>query len=146
MAMMDAEAVFIDTNVLIYAAVEESPFCLRARGNLKRLERSSTELWISRQIIREFLAQMTRAPHPDFTPKDLLATLRNFEGRFCIAEDQALVTEQLVFLLEHVRAGGKQIHDANIVATMLTYNIPQLLTYNVDDFRRFSGLIQVISE
>ena len=81
-------------------------------------------------------------PRPDFSPKDLFSTLRNFEGRCCIAEDQALVTEQLVFLLEHVPTVGKQIHDANIVATMLAFDIPQLVTYNLDDFRRFSGFIK----
>lgn len=34
-----------------------------------------------------------------------------------------------------------QIHDANIVATMKTYNINKLLTYNIDDFKRFSSII-----
>lgn len=141
--MTGAESVFVDTNVLIYAAVAESPFCLRARGALKRLERSSAELWISRQIILEFLAQMTRAPRPDFSSSQLLSTLRDFEGRFCIAEDQPLFTEQLVLLLSHVPTGGKQVHDANIVATMLAYGIPRILTFNVDDFRRFAAFVQV---
>ena len=146
MATTVGSAVFVDTNVLVFAAVVESPFCLRARGAIKRLERSSAELWISRQVIREFLAQMTRAPRADFSPKDLFSTLRNFEGRFCIAEDQALVTEQLVFLLEHVPTGGKQIHDANIVATMLAYHIPKILTFNVSDFQRFAGFVELSSE
>lgn len=44
MGMTGAESVFVDTNVLVYAAVAESPFCLRARGALKLLERSSAEL------------------------------------------------------------------------------------------------------
>ena len=41
--------------------------------------------------------------------------------------------------------GGKQIHDANIVATMLAYNIPCLLTHNVKDFKRFEGIIEIVS-
>ena len=41
--------------------------------------------------------------------------------------------------------GGKQIHDANVVATMLASGIPALLTHNVSDFDRFRNLIQVIS-
>jgi len=46
--------------------------------------------------------------------------------------------------MEQITIGGKQVHDANIVATMLVYGIPQLLTHNPSDFARFSGLISVL--
>ncbi|MEH2170887.1 MAG: hypothetical protein V7K41_30400 [Nostoc sp.] len=46
--------------------------------------------------------------------------------------------------MEEIFSGGKQVHDANIVATMLVYGIPQLLTHNTSDFARFSGLITVL--
>ena len=39
---------------------------------------------------------------------------------------------------------GKQIHDTNIVATMLVNNVNYLFTHNVADFKRFSHLIDVI--
>jgi len=39
---------------------------------------------------------------------------------------------------------GKQIHDANIVATMLVHHIPALLTTITEDFKRFSHLITVL--
>ena len=32
---------------------------------------------------------------------------------------------------------GKQVHDANIVATMLAHGVGRLLTFNVADFQRF---------
>ena len=35
--------------------------------------------------------------------------------------------------------------NANIVATMLAYDIPQLVTFNVDDFRRFAGFVDVVN-
>lgn len=143
--MMDARAVFIDTNVLVYASVVESPFCLRARGLLKQLESGASDLWVSRQVIREFLAQLTRAPQPAFADRDLLAALSDFEHRYCVAEDHALVTHQLVLLMSQVPTGGKQIHDANIVATMLAYDIPRLVTFNVEDFRRFVGFVDVVN-
>ena len=40
---------------------------------------------------------------------------------------------------------GKQVHDANIVATMLAHGIDMLLTLNVDDFKRFEDKITLIS-
>ena len=39
--------------------------------------------------------------------------------------------------------GGKQVHDANIVATMLVYGIPCLLTHNARDFERFGDMVTV---
>ncbi len=38
---------------------------------------------------------------------------------------------------------GKQIHDANIVATMMAHGIRTLLTDNVSDFARWGHVIDV---
>ena len=42
------------------------------------------------------------------------------------------------------RSGGKQVHDANIVATMRVHSVPRLLTHNVRDFARFGAVIEVV--
>src|SRR5437773_9652179 len=39
---------------------------------------------------------------------------------------------------------GKQVHDANIVATMLGHGLDHILTHNTADFERFRGLIDVV--
>ena len=39
---------------------------------------------------------------------------------------------------------GRQVHDANIVATMLAHGENRLLTFNGADFRRFVRLIEVV--
>ena len=43
----------------------------------------------------------------------------------------------LVGLCRDVVVAGKQVHDANIVATMMAHGERQLLTFNGSDFRRF---------
>ena len=45
---------------------------------------------------------------------------------------------------EVCRSGGKQIHDANIVATMLAYGERRLLTLNARDFRRYTDRIELV--
>ncbi|MEX0641079.1 MAG: hypothetical protein WD468_00180 [Pirellulales bacterium] len=35
---------------------------------------------------------------------------------------------------------GKPAHDARLVAAMTRHSITHILTFNVDDFRRFSGI------
>lgn len=51
---------------------------------------------------------------------------RTLERHYFVAEDLPLVAEQLYFLLGHVPTGGKQVHDANIVATMIAYDVRTL--------------------
>lgn len=41
--------------------------------------------------------------------------------------------------------GGKQVHDANLVATMHAYGIDHLLTLNAADFRRFEPRIALLT-
>jgi predicted nucleic acid-binding protein len=41
--------------------------------------------------------------------------------------------------------GGRQVHDANVVATILAHGELRLLTFNEADFRRFAGLIEVVT-
>ena len=47
-------------------------------------------------------------------------------------------------LCPHFSFGGRQVHDANIVATMLAHGERRLLTFNEADFRRFDSLIDIV--
>ena len=89
--------------------------------------------------MREYLAALSR-PQPysqPVAPAQLVRDVRYFERNFRIFEDSPDVTAQLLSLLQ-------QIHDANIVATMLVYGVQRLLTNNVDDFNRYAGLITIV--
>jgi len=46
-------------------------------------------------------------------------------------------------LVKKYSVSGKQIHDANHVAAMLTHGISHVLTLDERDFRRYEGLIIV---
>jgi predicted nucleic acid-binding protein len=71
--------------------------------------------------------------------------VEQFRKCFEVADDTPIVTEQLIKLLDDFKVGGKQVHDANIVATMLAYDIPYLLTHNIKDFQRFENIIRIES-
>ncbi|MFA5982398.1 MAG: hypothetical protein WC782_00100 [Methylococcaceae bacterium] len=64
-------------------------------------------------------------------------------AQFEVADDTAAVTNQLLELMGNYPIGGKQVHDANIVVTMLVYDIPCLLTHNARDFERFGDIVTV---
>lgn len=144
MATMDAEALFVDTNILIYANVLETPWHEPALAAIQSAHQAGRLLWISRQVIREYLVTMTRPQNFENLSKDtVLEQISRFIARFQVADDTTAVTGQLIRLLREIKIGGKQVHDANIIATMLAYNIPCLLTHNVKDFERFGKVIRI---
>ena len=51
----------------------------------------------------------------------------------------------LFSLCRGVRVAGRQIHDANIVATMLAHGERRLLTFNQRDFRRYGARIDLVN-
>ena len=55
------------------------------------------------------------------------------------------VMDTLTSLCREVPVGGKQVHDANIVATMLAHGERRLLTFNVKDFRRFGQRVELVA-
>ncbi|MGH2351783.1 MAG: type II toxin-antitoxin system VapC family toxin [Chloroflexota bacterium] len=136
----------MDTNILVYATVPEAPRHQEAAEAIERLDAAGLELWISRQVLREFLATLTR-PQTFGEPPPLahvIAAVQSFESQFHVADEDASVTQQLTALIQQVTVGGKQIHDANIVATMQVHGVTHLLTANPTDFRRFAHLITVV--
>jgi len=142
--MDDKNSLFIDTNILVYANVVETPFHQQALATINAAHDSGRTIWISRQVIREYLVTLTRPQAFDNLPKaTVLEQVNQFIERFQVADDTAEVTEQLTKLMNDFKIGGKQVHDSNIVATMRAYDISCLLTHNVKDFRRFGEIIKI---
>lgn len=147
MATTVAEAaVFVDTNVLIYASRSPSAFHGQATARVEALRASGAPLWISRQIMREYLAAVTR-PQGVVVPASptalALADVERFSRVFSVADEDGAVTDRLAELLARFPTAGRQVHDANIVATMLVNGVGRLLTANTADFARFSPVIDL---
>jgi len=142
----EGNQVFLNTNVLVFANAIEAPLHDIALKAIETRYNTGVELWISRQILREYLVTFSR-PQKFLNPRPIstvIERVRFFQSRFHIVEDNLYVTERLLALMQQFAIGGKQVHDANIVATMLAYNITSLLTNNTGDFARFSQLITVL--
>ena len=146
MATTGVDTYLIDTNILMFANLPSHPLQAVAAGRLVALEAAGAEMWVSRQILREYLAGMTR-PRTytgSTTMAALVADIQRFERTFRLAEDNSAITARLLALVSTVNVFGRQIHDANIVATMLEHGVQNLLTDNTADFARFGGLISVM--
>jgi len=138
--------VFADTGVLLRATIASAPLHKEAKALLLAHGNGDGEIWISRQVLREMLVNLTR-PQSWMEPLPIERVLEiadTAQTLYHIADDTTGVTTHLLALLKAYPTGGKQVHDANIVATMLAYGIDTLLTHNVDDFERFENVITVV--
>ncbi len=137
---------FLDTNVLVRAQYVTAPSHAIARDRIQQAGQSGEALRISRQIVREYLATVTRPQSwsPASSMNVALAQIAEFEANFEILEDGPRVAERLVMLCREVPLGGRQIHDANIVATMLAHGERRLMTFNAADFRRYGERIELV--
>ena len=137
---------FINTNVLIKARFLEALDHDIARERLSSALQECEPLKISRQLVCEYLAVVTRRQslRAAITREEAIEDARQLLGSFEVLEDGPIVTESLLSLCREVSVGGQQIHDANIVATMLVHGERRLLTFSISDFRRFEGRIELM--
>ena len=136
---------FVDTNVLVAARFLTAPDHRAARAALERLG-DREPLRLSRQVLREYLAVVTRPQawtRPLAMP-DALDDVHRLSSALEVLEGGSRVMDVLVELCGAVQVGGKQVHDANIVATMLAHGERRLLTLNTSDFRRYGGRIELV--
>ena len=138
---------FIDTNVLVNSRVHSAPHHSLARDALEHASQINESLRISRQVVREYVATLTRPQlwAVSVTREEAIDDAARFLDSFEVLEDGPLVSNTLIALCREVSVGGRQIHDANIVATMLAHNERRLLTFNTRDFQRYGDRIELVA-
>jgi len=142
---MDAETIFIDTNILVYATDDESPFQAKSLGMLKQLMADGIDFAISPQIVREYLVVLTRGLSPDDPARSAaLHNVRKFLEVFTLLDENSESVARLQTIMEESAVGGKRIHDANIVAVMQAHGVKRLLTHNLDDFKKYDQWIAIM--
>lgn len=114
---------FIDTNLLVYSSGINLNLCQKSRQLLTSLYDKFDYLAISPQIIREFLVVVTHpltSERPFSTPEATRCIEKFIETLVVLPENEAVV-EKLFQLISRYNIIGKRIHDANIVALMLSH-------------------------
>jgi predicted nucleic acid-binding protein len=137
----------LDTNVLLAATDEGRAQHDQALGIVNDWPGRGTTLYTSGQIMREYLAVATRPAEQNglgLTLADALANVRAFRARTSLLAEDGKVADRLLALLDDVACGGRQIHDANLVATMLVHGIDTIVTINLADFTRFERRVRLV--
>lgn len=146
-ATMVADRALLDTNVLLAATDEGRPDHVAALSVLNEWPTGGTVLYTSGQIVREYLSVATRLIKLNglgLSRPDAIANARTLRGRLGLLGESHKVNDRLLELLDDIDCTGKQVHDANVVATMLVHGIDTLVTLNRSDFARFEALVDVV--
>ena len=139
--------VMLDTNVLLAATDEGRAEHDDALRILNDWPGGATTLYTSVQILREYLAVATRPAGKNglgLKLAEALGNARAIRERTTLLAEDARVADRLLGLLDDVACGGRQVDDANVVATMLAHGVEAVVTMNLDDFGRFGQFVSLI--
>lgn len=140
-------SVMLDTCVLLAATDEGRDEHASALRILNEWPGIGVTLYASGQIFREYLAVATRPAEKNglgLKTADAVGNVRAIRERTTLLAEDAGVADRLLRLLDDVACGGRQTHDANVVATMLAHGIDVLATMNLGDFARFGQFVDLI--
>jgi predicted nucleic acid-binding protein len=138
--------VLIDTNILGRLAQPchaHHPVATRA---LRSLDEAGHELRLVPQVIYEFWAIATRpiTEHGlGFSVNDTKERLQRLKLLFPPLRDERGILEPWEKLVVDYAVKGKPTHDARLVAAMQRHGLTHILTFNLDDFKRYPA-VQVL--
>jgi predicted nucleic acid-binding protein len=137
----------VDTSVLARIIHKNHPMQQTAKDAIKLLLSRDEPLCVFPQNLYEFWVIATRPALQNgfgLAPTDTEAQIVEFEALFSLKRDTpALYNEWRRLVVQH-SVLGKTAHDTRIVAAMKTHGVTNLLTFNTDDFKRYTG-ISVVS-
>ena len=133
----------VDTNVLVYAHREDSPWHEPAHAGLRRLAESRAGWAIPWPCVHEFLAIVThprifKTPTPLAVALDAIDALLLAPGLVLLSESDGY-WQELRRLVAAGRAAGPLVHDARIAALCRSHGVSELLSAD-RDFSRFPEL------
>ncbi|MBE9227818.1 type II toxin-antitoxin system VapC family toxin [Phormidium sp. LEGE 05292] len=136
----------VDTNILLRLVQQNNPLHSDALNAVVLLKKKGEVLCIIPQNLIEFWAVATRPINSNglgLSTEQVLQETQKLKNIFVLYPDiPAIFSEWERLVIKH-QVMGKQVHDARLVAAMLSHKITHLLTFNIDDFKRFSEIIAI---
>ncbi|HEX7721480.1 MAG TPA: PIN domain-containing protein [Pyrinomonadaceae bacterium] len=136
----------VDTNVLLRSIDDGHAAQPVAENSLLVLRDDGETLSIFPQNLVEFWAVATRPLANNglgWSIDRAEQELADLEKLFVVLADTDAILAEWERLVVRYRVIGKQAHDAHLVAAMLVHQVTHFLTFNTDDFKRFSEITVV---
>jgi predicted nucleic acid-binding protein len=134
----------IDTNILIRLLVPRDPLAPSAQAAVRILKERQDRLFVAAQNLIEFWAVATRPVSANGLGLSTAAAeeeLARLDSLFSVLHETPDVYPLRRDLVSRMGVSGRQAHDARLAAVMLANDMTHVLTFNVDDFGRYPGLV-----
>ena len=136
----------VDTNILLRISRRSDPQHMLVDAALARLAGQGTTLFYAHQNIAELWNAMTRPVARNglgLTVADADLVVQAIESGMSLLPDNEAVYREWRRIVVQYGVSGVQVHDARLAAAMYVHHVDHLLTLNVADFSRFTGLTAV---
>jgi predicted nucleic acid-binding protein len=137
-------AYLFDTNVFLRLANTADPAHALARNALTALRRRHEILCFTPQVLVEFWSVCTRPASArggfGLSPVAAERRVRVIERYFRLLPESVATYHEWRQLVVRHAVSGVQVYDARLVASMHVYGITHLLTFNAQDFIRYSHI------
>jgi predicted nucleic acid-binding protein len=132
-----------DTNILVRAVEKGHLSGKDARNALKALRRRGDRVCVAAQNVIEFWSVCTRPTASNGLGLSREQTSRHvsrIEALFHFLPDVPPIYDEWRRVVKAHSVSGMQVHDARLLAAMHVYGITSVLTFNVDDFKRYPSI------
>lgn len=133
----------VDTNILLRSAQPSHPMHADATRAVSQLLAGGEILSVIPQNIIEYWAVATRPVSANglgLSVDETAVEVAKLKGIFRILPDSAAIFSEWEGLVSKHGVKGKEVHDARLVAAMLSHGVTHLLTFNTDDFKRYTQI------
>jgi len=133
-----------DTNIWLRASEPAHPLYRPATQSVTTLIGRGEEVSLVPQVVMEYwrVGTATASQRGGFgwSPARADVEVHQLEDAFTLKPDTPEVYRRWRTLVLAFGVSGAAVYDARLVASMLTHRITHILTFNGDDFRRYSAL------
>ncbi len=136
-------AVLLDTNVLCRLAEQGHPFHHAAARALSAVRQTDEAICLVPQVIYEYYVVSTRPVAQNGLGMTAAAARKAIGGwvdLFRLLRDERGILQIWQDLVQKYEVIGKPAHDARLVAAMIRHQIPRLMTFDANIFRRFTEI------
>ena len=136
----------VDTNLLLRSVQPAAPQHQVAVTAINSLQAQGKTLCITPQNLIEFWSVATRPQEANglgLPPERVVHELQYLQRRFTLLPDTAAIFDEWLGLVTTAGVIGRRVHDARLVAVMRVYGVSHILTFNVDDFVSYPGIVVV---
>ena len=135
----------VDTSVLVRTqdkASDKRQACIEAI----RILGAEDKAHICAQVLIEMWSVITR-PAPvnglGFTPSRADIAVGKLIRTLSLLPEPPDIALRWRALAKEVQVSGRQVHDARLVAFMHFHGLPEIVSLNADDFRRYRGITAI---